>query len=93
MAVTEVEDVRMRLTISHTVSTDGRNVEQTAKHWMKCGDAVGVADGVVCSVIMIDRGKVRLGFKCPATIKINRTEIYDVNRKKNEASANLPQSD
>ena len=82
VAVTEIQDARTLLIVSHKTSTNGRGVDQTAKHWMKCGEAIEVAGGVVCSVLLIDRGKIRLGFKCPATVKIDRTEIYELNRRK-----------
>jgi carbon storage regulator CsrA len=92
VAVTEVGDVRVLLTVSHRAGVNG-GIDRTMKYWMKSDEATEIADGIVCSVMMISHGKVRLGFRCPDTVRIDRAEIYEINRRERERQKNAPGSD
>lgn len=86
LTIRELDDAHVSFVISQREAVD-LAFEKRATHRLKCGEAVQIADGIVCNVIMIDRGKVRLGFKCPPTVRIDRAEIYELNRAKRQKAA------
>jgi carbon storage regulator len=51
----------------------------------KLGEKVITSNGIIVTVVEIDRGKIRLGFEGPSDVSIDREEVHE--RKKAEHNA------
>ena len=53
----------------------------------KVGEQIKIGDGIVVSIVEVDRGNVRLGIEAPRHISILRQEIYDRIQEQNLQSS------
>ena len=93
VAVEDVDMARALLVVSRRACGSRLPfVDEVVRQWVRPTESIAVGPDVSCTLVVIDYGKVRLGFACPPKVKIHRTEIYEEICRQKAGDVGPPQS-